>query len=87
MKILSVIGARPQFVKAAVVSSSLSEKVKSDEFLVHTGPHFDENMPQVFFEEMGIPKPSAHRPPVDGSSVSYYLLIVAYHPCSITVKL
>lgn len=60
MKVFSVIGARPQFVKAAVVSKALMEKTGTSEFLVHTGQHFDDNMSQVFFEEMGIPKPSAN---------------------------
>ena len=56
MKVFSVIGARPQFIKAAVVSNVLKTK-GINEFLVHTGQHFDENMSKVFFEEMGIPKP------------------------------
>jgi|TARA_B100001094_G_C18191108_1_gene807295 UDP-GlcNAc3NAcA epimerase len=60
VKVFSVIGARPQFVKAAVVSKALMEKTGTSEFLVHTGQHFDDNMSQVFFEEMGIPKPSAN---------------------------
>jgi len=60
VKVFSVIGARPQFVKAAVVSKALMEKPGMSEFLVHTGQHFDENMSRVFFEEMGIPKPAAN---------------------------
>tara|TARA_B110000908_G_C10260647_1_gene458998 strand:+ start:2172 stop:3251 length:1080 start_codon:yes stop_codon:yes gene_type:complete len=56
MKIVTVIGARPQFIKAASFSRVLlSEKV--DEIIVHTGQHFDDNMSKVFFDEMGIPKP------------------------------
>jgi len=58
MKVLSVIGARPQFVKAAVVSGALRRHKGVEEFLVHTGQHFDENMSRVFFDEMGIPEPS-----------------------------
>ena len=58
MKILTVIGARPQFVKAAVVSGALRRQKGVEEFLVHTGQHFDENMSRVFFDEMGIPEPS-----------------------------
>ncbi len=58
MKILTVIGARPQFVKAAVVSGALRKRKGVEEFLVHTGQHFDENMSRVFFDEMGIPEPS-----------------------------
>ena len=60
MKVFSVIGARPQFVKAAVVSGALRECMGVEEFLVHTGQHFDENMSRVFFDEMGIPEPSAN---------------------------
>ena len=60
MKVLTVIGARPQFVKAAVVSHALKMHEWVEEFLVHTGQHFDENMSLVFFDEMGIPEPSAN---------------------------
>ena len=59
MKILSVIGARPQFIKASVVSNALKTMGVS-EFLVHTGQHFDENMSKVFFDEMGISNPQAN---------------------------
>ena len=57
MKIITVIGARPQFVKAAVVSKALLNYSNIEEILVHTGQHFDKNMSDVFFEEMEIPKP------------------------------
>jgi UDP-GlcNAc3NAcA epimerase len=57
MKILTVIGARPQFVKAAVVSREFNLHKNINEIIVHTGQHFDKNMSQVFFEEMQIPKP------------------------------
>jgi UDP-GlcNAc3NAcA epimerase len=56
MKILTVIGARPQFIKAATVSRKLKEKGIT-EILIHTGQHFDQNMSQVFFDEMDIPEP------------------------------
>ncbi|WP_066890624.1 non-hydrolyzing UDP-N-acetylglucosamine 2-epimerase [Clostridium nigeriense] len=55
MKILTVIGARPQFIKAAAVSNKLREN--HQEILVHTGQHYDSNMSDIFFEELGIPKP------------------------------
>ena len=58
MKVLTVIGVRPQFIKAAVVSKALMTKGIS-EFLVHTGQHFDENMSKVFFDEMSMNKPHA----------------------------
>jgi UDP-GlcNAc3NAcA epimerase len=59
MKILTVIGARPQFVKAAPVSKAL-RVAGHEEFLVHTGQHYDPKMSQIFFDEMGIPKPNVN---------------------------
>jgi UDP-N-acetylglucosamine 2-epimerase len=56
MKILTVVGARPQFIKAAPVSRAL-QAAGIDEFLVHTGQHYDANMSQIFFDELGIPRP------------------------------
>ena len=55
MKIVTVVGARPQFIKAAVVSHVL--KKKHAEILVHTGQHFDYNMSEQFFKELDIPDP------------------------------
>jgi len=56
-RILTIVGARPQFVKAAAVSRSLKQH-GIEEILVHTGQHYDANMSEVFFEEMEIPKPA-----------------------------
>lgn len=58
MRILTVIGARPQFIKAAVVSRVISSYSEIEEIIVHTGQHFDPNMSDIFFEEMNIPKPA-----------------------------
>ncbi len=55
MKALSVVGARPQFVKAAPLTRALRER--HEEVLVHSGQHYDYDMSQVFFEELGIPAP------------------------------
>jgi len=56
MKLVTILGARPQFVKAATVSREL-KKAGVHEVIVHTGQHFDHNMSQVFFDEMEIPEP------------------------------
>lgn len=56
MKIVTIIGARPQFIKAATVSSSLS-KNDIKEVMIHTGQHYDQNMSDIFFQEMKIPEP------------------------------
>ena len=56
-KIVTVLGARPQFIKASVVSNAMRQSVQLQEVLVHTGQHFDANMSDVFFEELGMHKP------------------------------
>jgi UDP-GlcNAc3NAcA epimerase len=59
MKILTVVGARPQFIKAAAVSRVIRDQHASrvHEVIVHTGQHHDENMSQVFFDQLDIPRP------------------------------
>lgn len=57
MKVITVIGARPQFIKAAVVSNAFKAR-GIEELILHTGQHFDNNMSDVFFDELGIPKPA-----------------------------
>jgi UDP-GlcNAc3NAcA epimerase len=57
MKLMTIVGARPQFVKAAALSREILNRSGMDEVIVHTGQHFDANMSDVFFEEMSIPKP------------------------------
>jgi UDP-GlcNAc3NAcA epimerase len=57
MKIVTVLGARPQFIKAAVVSRVLAEMPAVAEVLVHTGQHYDDNMSDIFFTELRLPTP------------------------------
>lgn len=57
MKIVTIIGARPQFIKAASISAELKRATGVEEILVHTGQHFDANMSQIFFDELEIPAP------------------------------
>ena len=88
MKILSVIGARPQFVKAAMVSAEIRQTEGVSEVLVHTGQHFDANMSQLFFEEMGMRKPDynlgihslAHEAMVEQMQIKIEEIIQQEHP-------
>jgi UDP-GlcNAc3NAcA epimerase len=57
MKVVTVVGARPQFVKAAAVSREIAKHPGITEIIVHTGQHFDRNMSEIFFHEMEIPEP------------------------------
>ncbi len=59
MKVVTVVGARPQFIKAAPVSSTL-RAAGHQEVLIHTGQHYDHAMSRIFFEELGIPEPDAN---------------------------
>ena len=60
IKVATIVGARPQFIKAATVSRAFKRLGAIDEAIVHTGQHFDANMSDVFFEELEIPKPRFH---------------------------
>lgn len=58
MKVLTVVGARPQFIKASVVSKAMKNFGEIEELIVHTGQHFDKEMSDVFFSELRIPEPT-----------------------------
>ncbi len=67
MKIVTIIGARPQFIKAATVSRAIAEHnrlalcaLRLTEFIIHTGQHYDYGMSRVFFEELNIPEPNVN---------------------------
>src|SRR5437879_6165055 len=66
VRVMTVVGARPQFVKAAAVSRAIAARhaatpaARIDEQIVHTGQHYDANMSQVFFDELHIPPPAHH---------------------------
>src|SRR3954451_4601108 len=65
MRIITIVGNRPQFVKAAAVSHRLRER--ADEVLVHTGQHYDDTLSRVFFDELELPPPE-HRLELGGGS-------------------
>src|SRR6266481_4959504 len=56
MKIVTIVGARPQFIKAAAVSRKL--RIRHEEILVHTGQHYDYEMSGIFFDGLELPKPN-----------------------------
>lgn len=60
LKLVTIIGARPQFIKAAAVSRAVAHRDGISEIMLHTGQHFDANMSDIFFEELGIPAPDHH---------------------------
>jgi UDP-N-acetylglucosamine 2-epimerase (non-hydrolysing)/UDP-GlcNAc3NAcA epimerase len=68
MRIVTVIGNRPQFVKAAAVSRPLRER--HEELIVHTGQHYDDELSRIFFEELGVPSPARQLGVHDGSLTS-----------------
>src|SRR3954464_7280245 len=65
MRIITIVGNRPQFIKAAAVSQRLRER--ADEVLVHTGQHYDDALSRVFFDELKLPRPE-HRLELGGGS-------------------
>ena len=57
MKVFSVVGNRPQFIKSGPVSVALRD-ARLDEIVLHTGQHYDRELSEVFFEELGLPEPA-----------------------------
>ena len=57
IKLITIIGARPQFIKAAALSREISKQSIFNEIIIHTGQHYDTNMSDVFFDQLNIPRP------------------------------
>jgi UDP-GlcNAc3NAcA epimerase len=76
MRVLTVIGNRPQFVKAAAVSHRL--RAVADECLVHTGQHYDDSLSSVFFEELALPQPEHHLHDGGGSNTEQTARMLAH---------
>ncbi|MCA9982374.1 MAG: UDP-N-acetylglucosamine 2-epimerase, partial [Anaerolineales bacterium] len=60
MKILNVVGARPNMMKIAPLVSAIQQHPTAEQILLHTGQHYDEKMSQIFFDELGIPQPDIY---------------------------
>jgi len=58
MKIITIVGARPQIIKAAAISRVIAARNMVEEIIIHTGQHYDDNMSEIFFRELGIPLPN-----------------------------
>src|SRR4051812_7997937 len=84
VRVLTVVGNRPQFVKAAAVSSRL--RAVGEEVLVHTGQHYDDSLSRVFFDELALPRPE-HRLALGGGSNTAQTgrMLVALEPLLATV--
>ena len=60
VKILHVVGARPNFMKVAPILAQLKKRPSVEQVLVHTGQHYDAKMSDVFFQDLGMPEPDVH---------------------------
>ena len=75
MRIVTIIGNRPQFIKAAAVSRLLRER--HDELIVHTGQHYDDELSRIFFDELGVPAPDRELGAGTGSNTAQTARILA----------
>ena len=62
MKIITIVGARPQFIKAAAISRAIRNHYSDtiEEIILNSGQHYDDNMAKIFFQDLGIPEPQHH---------------------------
>lgn len=81
MRILHVVGARPNFIKAAPVLRALSSRAGAQQILVHTGQHYDKNLSDVFFEQLGIPQPEFNLEVGSGSHAAQTAEIMRRFEC------
>ncbi len=77
MKLLCVVGARPNFMKIAPIMSALKQQPRLQGVLVHTGQHYDENMSKAFFDDLGIPKPDVNLEVGSGSHAAQTAAVMA----------
>ena len=93
-KILTIIGARPQIIKAAAISRAIKNNFSTqiEEIIIHTGQHYDNNMSEIFFEELGIPQPDSNLDVKSGSqAVQTGAIMVAFeneliqNPCDLVL--
>ena len=77
MKIISIVGARPNFMKIAPIMAAMQARPQFENLLVHTGQHYDERMSKTFFEELGIPKPDLNLEVGSGSHAAQVAAIMA----------
>jgi len=85
MKIIHVVGARPNFMKAAPVISALAEYAGVEQTLVHTGQHYDVNMSEVFFQQLGLPAPDINLNIGSGThSWQIAQIMLAFEPVVVT---
>ena len=73
MRIINVVGARPNFMKIAPIMTEFKQYPDIDSLLVHTGQHYDEQMSDLFFRQLGIPEPDAN---LEVGSVSHAMQTV-----------